>query len=173
MCFWRYWFFKLGFLCIKKCEWTHAIKAFCFPKLYEPPGEHAYMVYCEDVLKTNQGGLYSCKRKSKEVCQYTNEQDSNRCFVHLHKLCNSKCPQNRPVNAFYLPPLGNQREMSETSKRASTHLARKDAKQFCYTWVAGDNGCRQWACLHKYGVCTVYAEEWNLACDNCSLSPHI
>ena len=34
-----------------------------FSKLYEPSGEHAYLVCCEDVSKTNQGGPSSCKRK--------------------------------------------------------------------------------------------------------------
>ena len=43
-------------------------------------------------------------------------QDPSRCFVNLYKLYNSKCPQNRLVNALYLSPLGNQREMPGTSK---------------------------------------------------------
>ena len=29
-----------------------------------------------------------------------------------------------------------------------------------------DNGHRQWLCIYEYGVCTVYAEEWDPACDN-------
>ena len=48
---------------------TQANKAFSFPKLYEPPGEHANLVHCDNVSKTNQGGLSSCKRKPKEICQ--------------------------------------------------------------------------------------------------------
>ena len=49
---------------------------FYFPKLYE--AEYVYMVYCEDVSKTNQGGLSSRKRNP------TNQQDHSRCFVHLY-----------------------------------------------------------------------------------------
>ena len=48
---------------------TQVNKAFSFPKLYEPPGEHANLMHCDNVSKTNQGGLSSCKRKPKEICQ--------------------------------------------------------------------------------------------------------
>ena len=37
--------------------------------------------------------------------QYANEQDPSRCLVRLYKLYNSKCPEDRPPNAFYLTPL--------------------------------------------------------------------
>lgn len=37
--------------------------------LYEPPGDRANLVYCEDVSKTNQGGLSGRKLKPKEVFQ--------------------------------------------------------------------------------------------------------
>ena len=31
--------------------------------------------------------------------------DPQRCLIRLYKLYMSKCPQNRPDNAFYLKPL--------------------------------------------------------------------
>lgn len=74
-------------------------------QLFEPPGNRAYIVYREDVSKTNQGGLSNRKKKPKEVYQYANEENPSRCFVRLYKLYNSKCPPNRPANAFYLTPL--------------------------------------------------------------------
>ena len=55
-------------------------------QLHEPPGDRAYLVYREDISKTNQGGLTSKKKKPKEVYQYANEQDPRRCFVRLYKL---------------------------------------------------------------------------------------
>ena len=85
-------------------------------QVYEPPGDRAYLVYGEDISKTNQGGLASKKKKPKEVYQYANEQDPRRCFLRLYKLYNSKCPEDRPPNAFYLTPLPNQRGMFGTRK---------------------------------------------------------
>lgn len=79
-------------------------------QLFEPPGERAYLVYREDVSKTNQGGLASRKRKPKEVYQYANLENPSRCFVRIYKLYNSKCPTDRPKNAFYLTPLGRPKE---------------------------------------------------------------
>ena len=54
--------------------------------------------------------LSSQKKKPKEVYQYANEDDPSRCFVQLYKLYNSKCPENRPSNAFYLTPLANPKQ---------------------------------------------------------------
>ena len=34
-------------------------------QLHEPPGDHAYLVYREDISKTNQGGLASKNKKTK------------------------------------------------------------------------------------------------------------
>ena len=65
------------------------------------------MVYQVDISKSNQEGLSSRKKKPKKVYQYANEQDLSRCFVQLYKLYNSKCPETRPSNAFYLTPLPN------------------------------------------------------------------
>ena len=79
-------------------------------QLYEPPGECAYLVYHEDISKTNQGGLAGQKKKPKVVYQHANEENPRRCFIHLYKLYNSKCPQNRPPDAFYLTPLSTPKE---------------------------------------------------------------
>ena len=89
---------------------------------YEPPGDCAYLVYHEDISKTNQGGLANeQKEKTKEVYQYANEQDPNRCFVRLYKLHNSKCPKDRPLNAFYLSPLPKQKGTIWYSKSPMGH----------------------------------------------------
>ena len=73
-------------------------------QLVEAPGCMAYLKYCEDVSKTNQGGLKHRKKSAKEVVQYMNLNDSRKCIVRLYKFYNSKCPQNRPDGAFYLRP---------------------------------------------------------------------
>ncbi len=74
-------------------------------QLHEPSGQRAYLVYKEDVSKTNQGGLKHRKRTPKEVYQYANADNPNRCFVRLYKRYNDKCPLGRPASAFYLTPL--------------------------------------------------------------------
>ena len=84
--------------------------------LFEPPGERSYLVYREDVSKTNQGGLSSRKKKPKEVHQYANIDNPSRCFVRLYKLYNSKCPTDRPAGAFYLTPLARPKEAVWYSK---------------------------------------------------------
>ena len=84
--------------------------------LYEPPGERSYLVYREDVSKTNQGGLSSRKKKPKEVYQYANMENPSRCFVQLYKLYRSKCPTDRPASAFYLTPLARPKETVWYSK---------------------------------------------------------
>ena len=74
-------------------------------ELVEPPGGRAYLIYREDISKTNQGGLSSRKRKPKVVRQYANEENPQRCFVRLFKLYTSRCPKDRPDDALYLTPL--------------------------------------------------------------------
>ena len=100
-------------------------------QLYEPPGDRAYLVYQEDVSKTNQGGLLvyqedvsktnqgglaSRKKTPKEVYQYANLENPSRCFVRLYKLYNNKCPMDRSANAFYLTPLARPKEAVWYSK---------------------------------------------------------
>ena len=73
-------------------------------KLYEPEGSVSYLVYTEDMSKTNQGGLLHRHRDPKKVTHYANRDSPQRCLVRLFKLYNQRCPHDRP-NAFYLKPL--------------------------------------------------------------------
>ncbi len=73
--------------------------------LFESPNGRRYLVYEEDVSKTNQGGLLHRDRTPKKVVHYQNEDCTERCLVWLYKLYNSKCPDDRPKDAFYLKPL--------------------------------------------------------------------
>ena len=72
-------------------------------ELIEVPGKTPHLVYREDVSKNNAGGLKHRKIQPKSVIHYANA-DPTRCFVRLYKLYCSKCPQDRPENAFYLTP---------------------------------------------------------------------
>ena len=92
-------------------------------ELHEPPGGRAYLLYREDVSKTNQGGLNSRNRKPTVVCQYVNEEDETRCIVRLFKLYNSKCPKDCPPGALYLIPLRKWREDVWYSKTPLGHNA--------------------------------------------------
>ncbi|XP_065902920.1 zinc finger MYM-type protein 2-like [Dysidea avara] len=74
-------------------------------KLFENPGEHPYLKYSEDVSKNHPGGLKGRKKKQKIVSHHANLPNPDRCFVRLYKLYNSRCPPNRPNNAFYLKPI--------------------------------------------------------------------
>ena len=60
-------------------------------------------------------------KKPKEVYQYANEQDTRRCFVWLYKFHNSKCPDDRPLNALYLTPLLKPKGKVWYSKIAMGH----------------------------------------------------
>ena len=77
----------------------------CQISLHEPPTGKAYLVYTEDCSKTNQGGLLHRDRIAKKITHYANEACPERCLVRLFKLYMSKCPPDRPLNAFYLKPL--------------------------------------------------------------------
>ena len=73
--------------------------------LFEPPGGRAYLVYQEDVSKTNQGGIKHMKKVPKEVVHYSNQSDPSRCFVRLYKEYLRHGPPDWPDSAFYLTPL--------------------------------------------------------------------
>ena len=73
--------------------------------LVESCSQPSCIRYTEDVSKTNQGGLKHKKLEKKEVVHYANPANPKRCLIRLYKLYNSKCPEDRPANAFYLKPL--------------------------------------------------------------------
>ena len=73
--------------------------------LHEPPTGLSYLKFTEDISKTNQGGLKHRKKGNKEVVQYANVENPERCIVSLYKLYNSRCPEDRPDHCFYLKPL--------------------------------------------------------------------
>ena len=78
-------------------------------KLHEPCGSPSYLVYTEDISKTNQGGLLHRDKAPKKVTHYMNVDCPQKCLVRLFKLYNTKCPADRPANAFYLKPLKHPR----------------------------------------------------------------
>ena len=77
----------------------------CQLELVELPNASPYLVFTEFVSKTNQGGLLHRKKQPKQVTHHANVDYPDRCLVRLFKLYNSRCPANRPDNAFYLRPL--------------------------------------------------------------------
>ena len=71
-------------------------------ELVEPVGGTPYLMYHEDVSKTNQGGIQHRKVENKEVVHYANEGNPERYLVRLYKPYQSRCPPGRPNWAFYL-----------------------------------------------------------------------
>ena len=52
----------------------------------EPLNAAAYLLYREDVSKTNQGGIKHCKVIPKKVVHHANESNPEHCLVRLYKL---------------------------------------------------------------------------------------
>ena len=74
-------------------------------QLVEPANASPYLAFTEFVSKTNQGGLLHRKKQAKQVTHHVNVENPDRCLVLLFKLYNSRCPANRPDDAFYLRPI--------------------------------------------------------------------
>ena len=72
-----------------------------------PEGAAPYIMYCEDISKTNQGGLKSRKVAPKRVIHHANMEEPSRCLVRLFQKYTALCPSCRPNDALYLTPLKN------------------------------------------------------------------
>ena len=55
-------------------------------QLVEPTNGSSYVMYTEDVSKTNQGCIVHQKKEPKQVVQYANDIHPERCLVRLYKL---------------------------------------------------------------------------------------
>jgi integrase len=105
--------------------------------------EHAdatpYLVYTENVSKTNQGGLLHRKKLPKKVVHHANVQFPERCLLRLIRLYNSKCPKDRPDDAFYLRPLTKPKGDVWYQRSAVGHnvLAGTVARLFKSAGIAG------------------------------------
>ena len=67
-------------------------------ELVEKPGSTSYLLYKEDISKTNQTGLHHRNIAPKEVIQHANKDKLN-CIILWH-----------PDNAFYFAPLTHPKE---------------------------------------------------------------
>lgn len=77
----------------------------CQIELLQQRGKRTCLIYTEDISKNNPGGLRGRNNKPITVTHFENLDNPNWCFVNLSKLYNSKCPSDRPKDAFYLKPL--------------------------------------------------------------------
>ena len=77
----------------------------CQITLHERSSMRPYLEYVEDVSKNRPGGLKGRKIQPKIVQHHNNRSHPERCFVELFKLYQSRCPSDRPKDAFYLKPL--------------------------------------------------------------------
>ena len=79
-------------------------------QLYEPINGRAYLVYTEDVSKTNQGDVAHPRCERKQVTHYANDLNPQHYLVRLYKLYMSRCPMNHPDGTFYPKPLSKPTE---------------------------------------------------------------
>ena len=63
-----------------------------------------YLLYTEDVSKTNTGGLNSRKVDPKIVRVYEDDECPEKCVVKLYEKYISLCPKSGETDAFYLRP---------------------------------------------------------------------
>ncbi|XP_065185828.1 uncharacterized protein KIAA1958-like [Sycon ciliatum] len=78
--------------------------------LHEPEDGRSYLLYTEEVSKTNQGGLKSRKVQQKSVRAYDNPSCQPRCPVAIFKKYVAKRPSE--AQAFYLKPLQKPTEQT-------------------------------------------------------------
>ena len=79
-------------------------------------GTAPYIMYCEDISKTHQGGLKSRKMAPKCVIHHANMQNPSHCLVQLFLKYTTLCPRECPNGALYLTPLKNPTQDSWYSR---------------------------------------------------------
>ena len=63
-------------------------------QLIEKPHSHPYLIYQENISKTNQGGLHSRTKQPKKVNHYASTTNLDGCFIHIYKTHMSRCPSD-------------------------------------------------------------------------------
>ena len=101
-------------------------------QVVEPESVRSYIMCTEDVSKTNKGGIAHRRREPKQVIQYANEVHPERCLIRLYKLYVSKCPLDRPNEAFYLKPLARPTNACWYQKTPVGHnILQKTVRRLC------------------------------------------
>ena len=70
-------------------------------QLHQPPGDCTYLVYREDISKTNQGGLTSKKKNQRKYINMLMSKTQGGVLYGF--LYNSKCAEDCPPNALAKP----------------------------------------------------------------------
>ena len=105
-------------------------------QVVEPVKSRGYIMYTEDVSKTNQGGIAHRRREPKQVA---NEVHPERCLIRFYKLYVSKCPADRPNEALYINPLAKPTNACWYQKTPVGHnMLQKTVCRLCES--AGFNG---------------------------------
>ena len=132
-------------------------------QLIERPGERSYLQYTGNVSRNRQGGLKNRKMKPKVVLHYANDQNPNRCFIHLFKLYKSLCPtENLKKNSFYLQPLKNRTSQCWYSVKPISHDTQDKmvARMCSIGGIGGYRGAR--GARTSPPSCQIYV----ISCDN-------